>query len=185
MNLVNTSAYNYVDEIKFKAKTDLTNQILEDSGRYLKGSQLMELNKTLNKCFEKYEVFVQRDTDLHKDWAEDNQRILDTFLSNKKLEGLSKNTLNYYKLVLSNYLNVVGMHLADVSTQDLRNYLTYYQSINNASNTSVDNTRRILNVFFNTINNEGFIPTNPMCRIKHIKSERNSKKHLLIMKLKK
>ena len=58
-------------------------------------------------------------------------------------------------------LETIGMHLSDVTTQDMRNYLTYYQSLNNASNASVDNVRRVLNGFFNTINNEGFIPTNP------------------------
>lgn len=38
-----------INELQVKAKTDLTNNILEDASNYLKGSQLMELNKTLNR----------------------------------------------------------------------------------------------------------------------------------------
>lgn len=164
------------DALQAQAKIDLTNNILEESSQYLKGSQIMELNKTLNKHFANYEIFVMQDIDLHKNFQEENQRILETYISNKKLEGLSKNSLYYYNMVLSNFLKVIGMHLADVTTQDLRNYLTYYQSLNNASNASLDNIRRVLNGFFNTINNEGFIPTNPMSRIKHIKQEKKLKK---------
>lgn len=176
MNMLNTTNDNYATNLQVQAKTELTNNILEDSSRYLKGSQIQELNKTLNKHFDKYEIFVQQEINLHENYQEENQAILETYLSNKKLEGLSKNSLYYYNMVLSNFLKVVGMHLADVTTQDLRNYLTYYQSLNNASNASVDNVRRVLNGFFNTINNEGFIPTNPMSRIKHIKQEKKLKK---------
>jgi len=167
---------NVSETLQVQAKTELTNNILEDCSSYLKGSQLMELNKTLNKHFEGYEIFVQQEINLHKNFKEENQTILETYISNKKLEGLSKNSLTYYNMVLSNFLKVIGMHLSDVTTQDLRNYLTYYQSLNNASNASVDNVRRVLNGFFNTINNEGFIPTNPMSRIKHIKQEKKLKK---------
>lgn len=167
---------NVAETLQIQAKNELTNNILEESSHYLKGSQLMELNKTLNKHFQGYEIFVQQHNELHKNYQEENQTILETYLSNKKLEGLSKNSLYYYDMVLSNFLKVIGMHLSDVTTQDLRNYLTYYQSLNNASNASVDNVRRVLNGFFNTINNEGFIPTNPMSRIKHIKQEKKLKK---------
>lgn len=177
MNMLNiNSTANYSTELQIKAKTELTNNILEDSSSYLKGSQIMELNKTLNKHFQNYEIFVQQEIKLHENYAEENQQILEIYLSNKKLEGLSPNSLYYYNMVISKFLEVVGMHLSDVTTQDMRNYLTYYQSINNASNASVDNIRRVLNGFFNTINNEGYIPTNPMSRIKHIKQEKKLKK---------
>jgi len=177
MNLLNiNSTDNYATNLQVQAKTELTNNILEESSQYLKGSQVQELNKTLNKHFEKYEIFVQHEIRTHENYAEENQSILETFLSNKQLEGCASSTLYYYKMVISNFLKVVGMPLADITTQDMRNYLTYYQSINDASNASVDNVRRILNGFFNTINNEGFIPTNPMSRIKHIKQEKKLKK---------
>ena len=177
MNLLNiNSTDNYATNLQVQAKTELTNNILEESSQYLKGSQVQELNKTLNKHFEKYEIFVQQELRTNENYAEENQSILETFLSNKQLEGCASSTLYYYKMVISNFLKVVGMPLADVTTQDMRNYLTYYQSINDASNASVDNVRRILNGFFNTINNEGFIPTNPMSRIKHIKQEKKLKK---------
>lgn len=59
--LTNTGVIN---ELQVKAKTDLTNNILEDASHYLKGSQLMELNKTLNEQFEGYEIYVEQDIDI-------------------------------------------------------------------------------------------------------------------------
>lgn len=38
-----------IDEIEAKSKNELIDKILIDSEHYLRGSQLIELNKTLNK----------------------------------------------------------------------------------------------------------------------------------------
>ena len=48
---------NIVEENQIRAKAELTNNILEESSHYLKGSQLMELNKTFNKHFQGYEIY--------------------------------------------------------------------------------------------------------------------------------
>ena len=45
---------NTIDALQGKAKTDLINEILERANMYLKGSQLMDLNRILNECFAGY-----------------------------------------------------------------------------------------------------------------------------------
>jgi len=165
-----------VEESQLRAKTELTNNILEDSSRYLKGSQLMELNKTLNKHFANYEIFVEQDVDLHKNYKEENKSIIEVYLSNKKLEGLSPRTLTYYKDEIYKCVNYCDKHLSDISSQDIREYMSYVQSLNRCSNVTMDSTRRILNTFFNTISNEGYIQVNPMVKIKKIKSAKKVKK---------
>jgi site-specific recombinase XerD len=167
---------NIVSELQVKAKTDLTNNILEDASHYLKGSQLMELNKTLNKQFDGYEIYVEQDIDLHKDYKEENNIIVETYLSNKKLEGLSPRTLAYYKDSIERFLEYSDKHLSDVTSQDIREYLTYRQSSGKCGAIALDSIRRNLNTFFNTINNEGFIQYNPMAKIKKIKSPKKVKK---------
>lgn len=171
--LTNTGVIN---ELQVKAKTDLTNNILEDASHYLKGSQLMELNKTLNKHFEGYEIYVEQDIDLHKNYKEENKLIVETYISNKKLEGLSPRTLDFYKDTIEAFLNYVDKHLSDITSQDVRDYLSYRQSSGACSACFLDNIRRNLNTFFNTINNEGYIQYNPMAKIKKIKSAKKVKK---------
>ncbi len=164
-----------VEELQVKAKNDLTNNILEDASQYLKGSQLMELNKTLNKHFEGYEIYVEKNVNLHENYKEENKAIVDTYLGNKKLEGLSPRTLSYYQESIEQFLEYVDKHLSDVTTQDVREYLAYRQSSGRCGAVALDNIRRNLNTFFNTINNEGFIQYNPMAKIKKIKSAKKVK----------
>lgn len=165
-----------VEKNQIQAKVELTNNILEESSHYLKGSQLMELNKTLNKHFQGYEIFLQQDIDLHKNYIEENKSIIDIYISNKKLEGLSPRTLEYYKKTVTAFVEYVDKHLSDVTSQDIRDYLSYVQSIGNCSNVTIDSIRRNLNTFFNTISNEGYIQSNPMAKIKKIKSAKKVKK---------
>lgn len=175
--MLNTiSDSNVVDNLQAKAKRDLIDKILEESSHYLKGSQLLELNKTLNKHFEEYEIFVLQDTNLHENYIEENKSILDTYISNKQLEGLSPRTISYYEDTLIQFLQYVDKPLSDITTEDIREYLSYRQSINNCSNSTVDNIRRNLNTFFNTISNEGYIQYNPMAKVKKIKSAKKVKK---------
>ena len=165
-----------ITELQVKAKTDLTNNILEDASHYLKGSQLMELNKTLNKNFQGYEIYVEQDIDLHKNYKEENNLIVETYIKNKELEGLSPRTLYYYRDTIEALLEYVDKHLSDVTAQDIRGYLSYRQSIGNCGAVHLDSLRRNLNTFFNTINNEGYIQFNPMAKIKKIKSAKKVKK---------
>ena len=177
MNMLNVnSELDYTTELQVKAKTQLTNDILEESSHYLKGSQVLELNKTLNKQFEHYEIFVEQNTNLHENYVEENKSIIEIYLSNKKLEGLSPRTLKYYGDVIYDFVEYVNKHLSDVTSQDVREYLSFKQQLNNCSGTSVDNLRRNLNTFFNTICNEGYVQYNPMAKIKKIKSTKKVKK---------
>ena len=176
MNTLTTYNANVVNELQVKAKTDLTNNILEDASHYLKGSQLMELNKTLNKHFDGYEIYVEQDIDLHKNYKEENKLIVDTYLANKKLEGLSSRTLSYYRDTIEALLDYLDKHLSDITSQDIREYLSYRQSTGKCSAVHLDSIRRNLNTFFNTINNEGYIQYNPMAKIKKIKSAKKVKK---------
>lgn len=165
-----------ITELQVKAKTDLTNNILEDASNYLKGSQLMELNKTLNKHFQGYEIYVEQDIDLHKNYKEENKLIVETYIRNKELEGLSPRTLTYYKGSIESLLEYVDKHLSDITSQDIREYLSYRQNTGKCGAVHLDSLRRNLNTFFNTINNEGYIQFNPMAKIKKIKSAKKVKK---------
>ena len=86
---------------------------------------MLELNKTLNKHFEHYEIFVEQNTNLHENYIEENKSIIETYLSNKKLEGLSPRTLTYYGNVIYDFVEYANKHLSDVTSQDIREYLSY------------------------------------------------------------
>lgn len=181
--LTNSMNQNITEILQAQAKNTLLNDILNESSQYLKGSQIMELNKTLNKQFQGYEIFVLNEVELHENYNEENREIMEIYLKNKELEGLSPKTIIYYKDTINEFLTWIDKHLSDVTTQDMREYLSYRQNLNNCSNVTLDNLRRNLNAFFNTINQEGYIQSNPMARIKKIKSAKKVKKPFTEMEI--
>lgn len=167
---------NYITSIQGKAKNDLIEEIIEKASIYLRGTQLMNLNKTLNECFEGYEIFIDNSMDRDENYPETNKLILENFISTKKIEGASERTLRYYHSSIIKMLNWADTPLADITTEMIREYLNYAQSLNNCSNITLDNIRRVLSTFFNFCLDEGYIQINPMRRIKKIKSTKIVKK---------
>lgn len=172
----NTINSNYINAIQGKAKNDLIESIIEKASIYLKGSQLMNLNKTLNECLEGYEVFIDNNLGRDENYNETSKIILENFISTKKIEGASERTLSYYHSTIIKMLNWADAPLADITTEMIREYLNYAQSLNDCSNATLDNIRRVLSTFFNFCLDEGYIQINPMRRIKKIKSTKVVKK---------
>lgn len=167
---------NTVNALQGKAKNDLINEILERASLYLKGSQLMDLNRILNDCFEGYEIFVDNQGLRDENYNETNRNILDTFIATKKIEGTSPRTQQYYFSTLIKLLDWADCPLPDMDTEKIREYLNYAQSLNNCSNSTLDNLRRVFSTFFVFCVDEGYIQINPMRRIKKIKSQKQVKK---------
>ena len=56
--------------------------------------------------------------------------------------------------------------------KDLRDYLSFYQGINNCNNTTIDGVRRSLSSFFTFLEEEDYIIKSPTRRIHKIKTEK-------------
>ena len=104
-----------------------------------------------------------------------NEKMLEMFLAAKKIEGCSKKSLDYYQSTITNMLIKVGKNFKHISTNDLRDYLSNYQSKSNVSKVTLDNLRRILSSFFSWLEEENFILKSPVRRIKKIKTAQTIK----------
>lgn len=67
-------------------------------------------------------------------------------------------------------MSTVGKSVSHIVTDDLRQYLTDYQSKNNSSKVTIDNIRRILSSFFSWLEDEDCILKSPVRRIHKVKS---------------
>ena len=104
-----------------------------------------------------------------------NEKMLEMFLAAKKIEGCSKKSLDYYQSTITNMLIKVDKNFKHISTNDLRDYLSNYQSKSNVSKVTLDNLRRILSSFFSWLEEENFILKSPVRRIKKIKTAQTIK----------
>ena len=101
-----------------------------------------------------------------------NHKLLTFFISSKKVEGCSEKSLKYYISTIEKMLHKVNKSIIDISTNDLRAYLSEHQELKNSSRVTIDNMRRILSSFFSWMEDEDYILKSPVRRIHKVKSGR-------------
>lgn len=102
--------------------------------------------------------------------SNENDDLLQAFLTAKEVEGCSPKTLAYYEATLRKMVSEVDKPFSRISTDDLREYLTNYQTRNGSSRVTIDNVRRIFSSFFSWLEDEDYIVKSPVRRIHKIKA---------------
>jgi len=124
------------------------------------------LKAVMLRCLEGYEVKAKKDSETN---CESNFRLLDAFLSAKRVEGCSEKTIKYYQTTTEKLLKTLNKPIVDIITDDLRIYLSEYQEKNNSSKVTMDNMRRIFSSFFAWLEDEDYIIKSPVRRIHKVK----------------
>ncbi len=127
--------------------------------RYLNNYQMSKLNEVLYKRLDLDEEEIS------------NEEYLNKFINSKRLEGCSNLTLKNYTIHVSKLFNYLNKDIRTMDTEDLRNYLSYYQSKNNCNNLTIDEVRRALSSFFTFLEVEDYIVKSPVRRIHKIKTD--------------
>ena len=142
--------------------TEVTQKMLP----HLDNAQLKQLTAVLVQVLARYSV-----SELSADSEEDNnQELITMFLAAKRIEGCSEKTLKYYQTTIKSMVNSLQKGVRHIVTEDLRSYLTEYQSKNHSSKVTIDNIRRILSSFFSWLEDEDYIVKSPVRRIHKVKT---------------
>ena len=144
---------------------EIKNEIMQKMLSVLDNAQLEQLSEVLDIAFFGVTV-VSRD----KMEEDSNDKLVDSFISSKRIEGCSEKSLKYYQKTINNMLGAVDKQVKHIETDDLRKYLTSYQEDNNSSRVTIDNIRRILSSFFSWLEEENYIMKSPVRRIHKIKT---------------
>ena len=149
-------------------KQNFIEQILQRMQSDLNNTQLDYLRKALEYELKSLEIIqIEDDKNLLE---ENNKNLLSNFLSAKTVEGCSARSIQYYKSTLEKLIKNTTKPFNKIETEDLRNYLSDYQKINNATRQTIDNIRRILSTFFSWLEDENYIIKSPVRRIHKIKT---------------
>jgi len=149
-------------------KEEFVNDVLRDMLPYLDNEQASKLQKVLLHELCGYEL--QRTEDQSGDDVSENLRLMNAFLSAKRIEGCSEKSLTYYRKTIEVMLEKVGKGITHITTDDLRSYLTDYQIEKQSSKVTIDNIRRILSSFFSWLEDEDYILKSPVRRIHKVKT---------------
>ncbi len=147
-------------------KEEITTCIIQQMLPVLTNEQLSKLRNVLNMAFENVTMESASESTESTLQASD----IDAFISAKRVEGCSEKTLKYYRQTIETMVSTLGKAPEQITTTDLRCYLTEYQSTRQSSRVTIDNIRRILSSFFSWLEDEDYIIKSPARRIHKVKT---------------
>ena len=143
----------------------IINEVMQRMSSYLNNIQLQRLKETME--------FYLSDYDISKTYKIDetnDAELIEKFISSKRIEGCSEKTLKYYKNTIEIMKLYIEKDLRNIGTDDLRKFLTDYQSEKQSCKVTIDNIRRILSSFFSWLEDEDYIVKSPVRRIHKVKT---------------
>ena len=146
-------------------KQNLINDVIQEMLPYLNNSQAEKLQAIMQHALFHYDVRENEKAD--KTLEQDLTKL---FLSAKRIEGCSEKSLKYYESTIHALLHELGKDVRHIVTDDIRTYLTKYQTRKQSSRVTIDNIRRILSSFFSWLEDEDYILKSPVKRIHKVKT---------------
>ena len=138
--------------------------ILSDMSESLNIAQMKKLQEVLIA-----RLYMEQTSEVYETRNED---YLEMFIIAKRIEGCSERTLQYYKSTIESLISAVDAPIRKMTTEQLRDYLSWHQSQNNCSKVTIDNVRRNLSSFFSWLEEENHILKSPIRRIHKIKTKK-------------
>ena len=146
-------------------KEELLQDIMQGMLPFLNNAQLQKLQEVIQFNLTVYEVERISESTKHSE-----QNFIELFIAAKRIEGCSEKSLKYYNATISAMVSAVSKEIRHIETEDVRRYLTEYQTRNHCSKVTTDNVRRILSSFFSWLEDEDYILKSPVRRIHKIKT---------------
>lgn len=151
-------------------KQRIMEEIVQQMLPHLDNAQLQKLQEVLERSL--YNCEISGKVTVSED---DSQKLIDSFVYAKRIEGCSEKTLKYYRTTIEAMVEAIDKGVRHMQTDDLRAYLTEYQKNHGSSRVTIDNIRRILSSFFSWLEDEDHILKSPVRRIHKVKTATNIK----------
>lgn len=151
-------------------KTEAISNITKDMEDNLTDYQLNKLKESLIINFERVEFIIKTDEIKHQEELEENKKMIDSFISSKQVEVCSDRTIKYYKEIIEKFVNDFDKSIKQISTNEIRNYLSNYKDNSSCGSTTIDNIRRVLSSFFSWLEDEDYIIKSSVRRMHKIKT---------------
>lgn len=132
---------------------------------YLNNEQLRKLHAAMEFCLHGLEI-----TATDQPQEQERPEVITAFIVAKKIEGCSEKTLSYYRKTIDTMMTTIGKTPQQITTEDIRQYLTAYQLERGSSKVTIDNIRRILSSFYSWLEDEDYIVKSPVRRIHKVKT---------------
>lgn len=150
-------------------KENIIQAIVAKMQRNLDSRQMAHLKAVLTSELHNVEIIEKEDCASQQ--TQENEHLLNSFISAKKIEGCSDKTLAYYRNTIERLLVTLSIAICHITTADIRSYLSEYQEEHKSSKVTIDNMRRIFSSFFAWLEDEDYISKSPVRRIHKVKTD--------------
>ena len=159
----------YKNKIIRIMKENIIQAIVAEMQRDLDCRQMARLKAVLTSELHNVEIIEKSDCATQQ--TQENEHLLNSFISAKKIEGCSDKTLAYYRNTIERLLVTLSLAICHITTTDIRTYLSNYQEEHRSSKVTIDNMRRIFSSFFAWLEDEDYIAKSPVRRIHKVKTD--------------
>lgn len=108
-------------------------------------------------------------------WDEEQDDLLDCYLSAMEVQGRSPKTIERYRYVITRMMNYVKVPTRQVTVYHLRNYIKHEKE-RGIKDSTQEGVRQIFSAYFNWLQRESLIGKNPTANLGAIKREKKVKK---------
>lgn len=154
-------------------KHNIMFKVLHRLNDSLDTQQMQELKEALD--IEMYQIKMSEETTEVVEYDNTYYKDLAFFIGTKRIEGLSEGTLKRYREIIIMMLEFFNKPVQEITTEDLRYYLSWYRETRQISLVTLNSMRLIFSSFFTFLYKEQRIPDNPSARVSKIRFEKKVK----------
>ena len=146
-------------------KTQIMESLQEQLSKSFETDKITRICRILDRILDGFSIYRIEKKETK------NHLLLEDFIQAKKLEGCSVKTLAYYNSTLEKLFISTKKPATEITSEDIRTYLSNFQTIRQVSKMTIDNNRRIFSTFFSWLENEDLILKSPMRKIHKVKQD--------------
>lgn len=167
-------------------RDELKAELLMALSRYCPDRQdiMQDAKFAFEIILDKYEI-SRRETTLIVREDGKTEAVIKKFLYAKLAAGLSKNSVNYYRLTIGKFFRKTGKDYDKITPDDVRLYFALRVQQDGISKSTANNERRNLSSFFGWLQKEEILLKNPMAKVDVIKETKKQKRAYELMDLEK
>ncbi len=160
-------------QTSLQVKRELTINIINRVGKSLSQEQIQDLKSALD--IEMYKINMSKESTELVEYDNSHISKLESFIVAKRIEGRSEGTLKRYKEINIMMLNFLNKKIENITTEDIRYYLSWYQQYRHVQSVTLDGMRLCICSFFHWLYQEQYIERDPTARIGKIKFQKKVK----------
>lgn len=154
--------------MSFEDKVLFTDIVRFEVNKYLSDSDADKVRRTL------VEIFTQFDIERIRTKGGNQDDFMETYLKALSVQGRSQKTIGRYRYILTKMQTFVEVKTRQITVHHLRKYLAE-EKRRGIGDRTLDGERQVFSAYFNWLQREGLIDSNPTANLGAIKYQKKQK----------